>query len=253
MLRVEHLSVYYGDTAAVRDVSFRPEAGQWWMIVGPNGAGKSTLVKAMCRGIPFTGKAYLNDVEISDHSGESFARKVGVLSQNNGQVYGFTVDEVVSMGRYAWRKGYFRPRDREGEEKIRNALEATGLLGMRKRNLLTLSGGEVQRVFLAQVLAQDPQVLVLDEPANHLDFPFQKQFFDMVQAWLAHPGRTVITVMHDLTMARRYGSHALLMNRGQAVASGPVEAVLTRRNLEEVYGMDVYAWIRESLRAWEAE
>ena len=122
---------------------------------------------------------------------------------------------------------------------------------MRKRNMLTLSGGEQQRVFLAQVFAQDPDLLILDEPANHLDLPFQQELFDLIGAWLQSPGRAVITVMHDLNLARRYGTHALLLERGKCVSKGLISEVMTPENLQQVYGMDVYAWMREMLSQWQ--
>ena len=147
------------------------------------------------------------------------------------------------------------PEERLPEEpspaQIDAALEMTGLMPLRSRNIMTLSGGELQRAFLAQVLAQDPKLLILDEPANHLDLPFQKQFFDMVQEWLKQPGRAVITVMHDLTLAKKYGTHALLMNEGKAAAQGAAEEVLTRENLQAVYGMDVFGWMKELYTAWD--
>ena len=116
--------------------------------------------------------------------------------------------------------------------------------------MLTLSGGECQRVFLAQVFCQDPEILILDEPANHLDLPFQQELFSLVGDWLKRPGRAVITVMHDLTLARKYGSHALLLDRGACAAQGETSEVLTPEALQQVYGMDVYGWIRELLGTW---
>ena len=117
--------------------------------------------------------------------------------------------------------------------------------------MTALSGGELQRVFLAQVLCQDPEILILDEPANHLDLPFQQELFTLVSSWLQVPGRAVVTVMHDLSLAKRYGSHALLMDRGRCVAQGKVRDVLSPDNLRQVYGMDVHAWMRGLLAQWE--
>ncbi|MCR5296083.1 MAG: ABC transporter ATP-binding protein [Clostridiales bacterium] len=251
MLNVSRLSVRYGTKAAVSDVSFQVAEGEWWMIVGPNGAGKSSLAGAISRAVPFTGETFLDKREIRGYKSREFAQKVGMLSQNNANTYAFTVDEVVSMGRYAWHGGYFGAGDLSGKAKIQEAIDLTGLQEMRNRSMLTLSGGETQRVFLAQVLAQDPKLLILDEPANHLDLPFQKQFFDMVQEWLKQPGRAVITVMHDLTLAKKYGTHALLMNEGKAAAQGAAAEVLTRENLQAVYGMDVFGWMKELYTAWD--
>ena len=174
-----------------------------------------------------------------------------MLSQNHSAVYGFTVEEVVNLGRYARYTGFLRKGDPDGAEKIDEALKLTGLADMRKRNMLTLSGGESQRVFLAQVLCQDPEILILDEPANHLDLPFQQELFSMIGEWLKEPGRAVITVMHDLSLARKYGSHALLLDKGQCAGQGKASEVLTPEALKGVYEMDVYGWMRALLETWK--
>ena len=109
----------------------------------------------------------------------------------------------------------------------------------------------MQRTFLAQVFAQEPQLLMLDEPANHLDLVYQKHIFTLIGEWLKQPGRAVISVVHDLSLARRYGTHAVLMHQGKAVAQGETASVLTPANLQSVYGMDVAGWMREMLGQWE--
>ena len=250
MLKAEHLTVRYGEKTVLQDLSLEVREGEWWVIVGPNGAGKTTLAGALGKNVPYEGTVTLAGRDIRDISSLEYARKVGVLSQNHNAVYGFTVEEVVSLGRYARYTGFLRKVDPEGPGKIDEALALTGLSDMRKRNMLTLSGGEQQRVFLAQVLCQDPEILILDEPANHLDLPFQQELFSLIGSWLKEPGRAVITVMHDLSLARKYGSHALLMNKGKCAAQGKASEVLTPEALKNVYGMDVYGWIRDLLNAW---
>ena len=120
----------------------------------------------------------------------------------------------------------------------------TGLTALRRASVLTLSGGELQRTFLAQVFAQNPKLLILDEPANHLDLIYQKHIFSLIEAWLKQPGRAVISVVHDLSLAKKYGTHAVLMDRGRCAAQGKTAEVMTRERLEAVYGMDVYGWMR---------
>ena len=109
----------------------------------------------------------------------------------------------------------------------------------------------MQRVFLAQVFAQNPQVLILDEPANHLDMKYQQHIFTLIQKWLKEPGRAVLSVVHDLSLARRYGSHAVLMDHGRSISQGRIGEVMTPENLQRVYGMNVYAWMREMLSQWQ--
>lgn len=249
MLTVENVSVAYGDREVVKGVSFALENGQWLMLCGPNGAGKSTLVKAIAQSVRWSGRIVLEGRNIRAIRPKELGRMVGVLSQNHQLGYAFTVEEVVALGRYAYG-GPLMGRDMEGENHIRQALERTGMENLRRQSMLALSGGEMQRVFLAQVFAQDPALLMLDEPANHLDPVYQRQIFSLIGDWLKRPGRAVISVVHDLSLARRYGTHALLMTGGRAVAQGPVEAVLTRDNLNQVYGMDLYRWMEELLDCW---
>ena len=251
MLKAEHLSVRYGGKTVLQDLSLEIRAGEWWVIVGPNGAGKSTLAGALGKTVSYEGTVTLEGKDIREIPPQEYARRVGVLSQNHSAVYGFTVEEVVGLGRYARQTGFFRKGDPDGAEKMDEALEVTGLSGMRKRNMLTLSGGECQRVFLAQVFCQDPEILILDEPANHLDLPFQQELFSLIGEWVKTPGRAVATVMHDLSLSRKYGSDALLLDRGVCAGKGKASEVLTPEALKQVYGMDVYGWMRELLDTWK--
>ena len=251
MLKAEHLTVRFGEKTVLQDLSLEVREGEWWCVIGPNGAGKSTLAGALGRSVPCEGQVTLQGRDFRTFSSVEYARKVGVLSQNHASVYGFTVEEVVRMGRYARRGGFLRRGDADETRKTEEALALTGMSEMRGRNMLTLSGGEQQRVFLAQVFAQDPELLILDEPANHLDLKYQQQLFGLIGDWLKVPGRAVISVVHDLSLARRYGTHALLLDRGKSVAQGPAVEVMTPENLRRVYDMDVYAWMREMLSQWE--
>ena len=129
-------------------------------------------------------------------------------------------------------------------------MRSTGIEDFLSRPVTTLSGGEVQRVFLAQLFAQDPQILILDEPANHLDLPFQKQIFDLTDAWRRQGSKTVISVVHDLSMAKLYGTHALLLSHGRTAACGTAEDVLTDEHLSEVYGISVSDWMKKLYELW---
>ena len=249
MLKAEHVSVRYGDHAVVSDVSFHLEEGQWLMLAGPNGAGKSTLIETVSQGVPYTGRILLGGKDARTYRPAQLAKQIGVLAQRNAVGYAYTVEEVVGLGRYAHSGGLFGAQD-DGKDKVEQALEATGLTALRHASVLTLSGGELQRTFLAQVFAQDPQILILDEPANHLDLKYQQHIFSLIRTWLKTPGRAVLSVVHDLSLARKYGTHAMLMERGRCIAQGDMGSVMTRENLEAVYGMDVYGFMREMLGQW---
>lgn len=250
MLTGDHITVRYGTRTAVDDLSFRLHEGEWLMLAGPNGAGKSTLIEAIAQGRPYTGEFRWKGEDIRTLKGNVLAQRIGILSQQNRVSYAYTVEEVVELGRYAFKKGMFSGKDEQGAGQVEKALEMTGMTELRHASMLTLSGGEMQRAFLAQVFAQNPQVMILDEPANHLDLKYQKQLFSLIQTWLKEPGRAVLSVVHDLNLARRYGTHAVLMDQGRSIAQGPIEQVMTPETLRQVYGMDVYEWMRMLLSQW---
>ncbi|MBO4853716.1 MAG: ABC transporter ATP-binding protein [Oscillospiraceae bacterium] len=250
MLEVAHLTVRYGTIAAVDNCSFTVSDGQWLMIVGPNGAGKSTILNAIAQGVPYTGTIRFSGKDLKKTDAATRARSIGVLSQNHFVGYAFTVEEVVRLGRYARSSGLFSRRKTDDDAAVEDALERTGLLSLRRQSVLALSGGELQRVFLAQVFAQNPRYLLLDEPTNHLDPVYQKQIFALIEDWLKLPGRAAVSVVHDLSLAKAYGTQTLLLHRGRAVAYGDTQQVMRSENLNAVYGMDVTAWMKAMLAQW---
>jgi len=250
MLKAENITVRFGERTVVDHLSFHLHEGQWLMLVGPNGAGKSTMIETISQGVAYTGNILLEGKDIRRFKAAQLARKVGVLAQKNVVGYAYTVDEVVGLGRYAYTQSFLSARDDGGKDQVERALSLTGLTDLRHASVLTLSGGELQRTFLAQVFAQNPQILILDEPANHLDLKYQQHIFSLISDWLKTPGRAVISVVHDLSLARKYGTHAVLMNRGKNISQGKIDEVLTQDNLKTVYDMDVYGWMREMLEQW---
>ena len=253
MLNVQNLTVSYGTHTVVDDLSFSVSEGQWLMIVGPNGAGKSTVLNAITQGVGYTGSVRLHGNDVKKEKAVKRAREIGVLAQNHFVGYEFTVEEVVRLGRYAHSHGLLSGRSDADDAAVEEALVLTGMETLRNQSVLALSGGELQRTFLAQVFAQNPKLLLLDEPTNHLDLVYQKQVFGLIADWVKQPGRAVVSVVHDLSLARAFGSDALLMHKGKTVAQGHVDEVLSSANLDPVYGMDVYEWMSTMLAQWEKE
>ena len=251
LLEVSHLSVRYGTHEAVKDVSFSLHEGEWMMLVGPNGAGKSTVARALAGLIPSEGSIRLGGREIRSLRPKERARGIGIQTQNHVISYPFTVREVVSLGRYAYARGTFLGRDRDGEVEVERSLMTAGLKDLAEQSILKLSGGELQRTFLAQQFAQNPAVLVLDEPTNHLDLIYQKQIFGVIEAWRRQKGKAVITVVHDLSLARAFGDSAMLLHQGRVLSQGKAEAVFQDQRLDGAYGMNVAEWMTSLLKLWE--
>ena len=235
-LTAEHVSVLRGRTEIVHDVSFSVSDGQWLMICGPNGAGKSTLLSAVSQELPYTGLVTLDSTDLRRMKPRQLARRMAMLRQLSDLAYAYTVEEVVAMGRYAHR-GLLQA-DSGGAEAVERALQAVQLQDKRRQNILTLSGGERQR-------------MLLDEPGNHLDLRFQQELFLLIDAWRREPGHAVVSVVHDLSLARKFGTHALLLSSGRG-AYGEISAILTPSALESAWQMDVVGWLRSLGDVWQA-
>lgn len=248
MLEVQGITVSNGGKKILDSVSFTLDYGHWLMIAGPNGAGKSTIVKALSQGCPYMGSILFDGLDTSKMKPAALARRIGVLSQNHEVTYSFTVREVVALGRYPYSRS---PLCTEDADKIEAAIEATGLTEFADRSVLTLSGGELQRTFLAQLFAQEPKTIVLDEPTNNLDLMYQKQVFELIEKWVKNGDRAVISVVHDLSLARLYGTDAMLLNQGKVVAYGTPENVISNEYLNEVYSMDVVSYMRTVFSTWK--
>ena len=250
MLDARDVNVNINSKSILDKISFHVHPGEWMMLIGPNGAGKSTLLGAISQGISYQGSILFEGQDIARMKPKLRARGFALLSQRHEVGYAFTAQEVIRLGRYA-STGFLRSESSDDAFFIDQAVELTGIGDILKQNMLTLSGGEMQRVFLAQIFAQNPKLLLLDEPANHLDLKYQEQIFELISRWVRQPGRAVISVVHDLSLAKRYGGSAVLLNHGKLINQGPISTALSPESLEEVYGMNVYAWMRKLLKVWD--
>lgn len=236
LLRVENVSFQYPEAEwRLDDVSFELHEGELLAIIGPNGSGKSTLLR-LATGIlsPSAGRVMLEDNVMTAIDRRRVARILGYLPQQAQYAFDYSVEEVVGMGRFAHLTGmgFLTAND---QKVVLRSMEQTETLQYRARRLSRLSGGERQRAFLASVLAQEPRVLLLDEPTAALDIHHQARFFHLLQA-LAARGIGVAVVTHDLNLASFYCDRLLLMSRGRKRAEGGAEEILREPILREAYG-----------------
>jgi ferric hydroxamate transport system ATP-binding protein len=236
------LVLAHHDHQVVHGVSLELEPGTVTALVGPNGSGKSTVLRSLARlHRPSGGEVSLGGRAVWGHaplSGKEFAREVTLLTQHRPTPAGVSVRDVVGYGRYPYRSGW-RGVDPDGRAAVERAMALTGVTDMADRGVDELSGGELQRVWLASCLAQETSVLLLDEPTNHLDLRYQVEVLDVVRD-LANAGVAVGVVLHDLDHAAIIADRVVLLRDGRAVASGSVADVLTTGHLTEAYGITVH-------------
>ena len=250
LLELKNIAVSYGDIDVLKRVSLELNAGDWLMVVGPNGAGKSTLIGAVSGSVPSTGEVFINGRNRATMKARDIARCVGTLSQSHSVGYSFSVRELVNLGRYAHRNGLISGRNEDDTRMVEEAIAEVGLTELADHSVLTLSGGELQRAFIAQLFAQDPNVLMLDEPTNNLDLVYQKEIFDLLKEWVSQKDRAILSVVHDLGLARAYGTKALLLSGGNTVSYGAINEVFSDEMISETYGLDIREWMSKLYSHW---
>lgn len=209
-------------------------------LIGHNGSGKSTLLKLLARQQPpAAGTIRFEGKPLSDWGDRPFARKVAYLPQATPAAAGMLVRELVALGRYPWHGalGRFGQIDRD---KVEEAMKLTDVASMADRLVDTLSGGERQRVWLAMLVAQDAECLLLDEPISALDVAHQIEVLSLVQSLSHARGLGVVVVLHDVNMAARFCDHIIALHTGRIIANGPPDDILTTEALRAIYGVDMH-------------
>jgi iron complex transport system ATP-binding protein len=228
-----------GGRQLLHSIDLSIEPGDRLAIVGPNGAGKTTLLRCLYRAVkPSEGRVLLDGRNFDSLSPRDIAQRIAVVVQETPASFPFTVEDIVMMGRIPWRKG-LSGKASQDRAKAHHAMEHLNLHGMEKRSFGTLSGGEKQRVLVARALAQEPQLLILDEPSNHLDIRNQLEILDL----LAGLGITIITTLHDINLAAGFASKAAILHNGQMIAYGAPKEVLTPEHISSAFDVKTQAHI----------
>ncbi len=237
-LTVEHVSVELGGRPIVEDVSFSVEHGEWVTLIGPNGAGKTTLVRAVAGLLAHRGTIAIDGRPLRRLGRRELARQVAVVPQVPLMPNAMTIREYVLLGRTPY-VSYAGRESRRDHAAVEQALGRLDLLELADRELGTLSGGERQRAVLARALAQEAQLLLLDEPTTALDAGRQQEALELIDELRLDAGLTVVATMHDLTVAGQYAPRLLLLSGGRIVAQGTGAEVLTEAIVAEHYGARV--------------
>ena len=236
-LRAEQIRLAYDDEIVIDRLDLAIPDGQITAIVGPNACGKSTLLRALARLLtPSTGQVILDGKQIHSLGTREVARRLGLLPQSPTAPDGILVVDLVARGRTPHQR-IFQQWSREDERAVRRALQATGTFDLAERPVDELSGGQRQRVWIAMALAQDTELLLLDEPTTFLDISHQMDVLGLVHDLNHQRGRTIVIVLHDLNLASRYAHHMVMMRGGDIVAAGQPTDIITNTSVHEVFGL----------------
>lgn len=238
-INVKDLKFNYGKKNVLNSINLEFEEGKFYGIVGPNGSGKTTLVKLIGNLLKFSqGSIEVDGENLSAYAEKKIARKMAFIPQMFYLNVAFTIEDVVAMGRYPYMKT-MEPLKETDLEIVRDALVKTNLWDLRHRYVNEISGGELQRVILARGLAQQTDILLLDEPLSHLDIYHQLDILNLTRELCKSQKKTILCVMHDLNFALEYCDDLLLLNKGKIHAFGEAKEVLTVDNIHKVYNIKV--------------
>ncbi|OTN76594.1 hypothetical protein A5886_001671 [Enterococcus sp. 8G7_MSG3316] len=237
MIETINLHKSYGNTQILTACDLQLPEGQVIALIGPNGAGKSTLLSLLSRVLgERTGDIYLDGKELRQWTGKELAQKLAYLQQSNQYGVHLTVKELVAFGRYPYNRGRQTEQD---AQIIASAIRKVGLEAYQERSIHALSGGQLQRVYLAMVLAQETDYILLDEPLNNLDLKHATQLMNHLTELVQAEKKTVIIVLHDINYAARYASYIVAMKNGQVLQAGTTAEVIQESVLSELYELPI--------------
>lgn len=239
-LRAESIEVGYGDKPIINNLSINIPDQKITSIIGANGCGKSTLLKSMARIIPYQkGQVVLDGKRIHKEPTKNLAKKLAMLPQKPGLVEGLTVRELVAYGRFPHQSG-FGPMSKHDREIIHWALDVTGTANYSEKDVNALSGGQLQRVWIAMALAQETDIIFLDEPTTYLDLAHQLEVLELLEALNKNQKRTIVMVLHDINQAARFSDHIIAMKDGEIIKAGGSDEIMNPTVLKDVYNIEAF-------------
>lgn len=237
MIDLQKVNKLYHGKSVVKDVQLTIPEKKLTAFIGPNGAGKSTVLSMISRLIPKdTGEIYLDHNEVKAWKSNELAKKLSILRQSNEINVQITVKELVEFGRFPYTKGKLTTKD---QKIVQGSLEHLGLEEIADQSIDTLSGGQLQRAYIAMVLAQDTDYILLDEPLNNLDMNFAVQIMQILKKLVQEIGKTIVIVLHDINFAASYADEIVAMKEGQLFTQGTTQEMIKKDVLDELYEMDI--------------
>ena len=237
-IEVRDLTLAYGSETVLDALSLPIPVGQITVLAGPNGCGKSTLLRAIRRlHAPRSGQVLLDEADMAHLPGKELGRRIGLLAQSPTAPQDMTVEELVRLGRYP-HQAILQPWSPRDDAAVAGAMAGTGVTALRHRRIGSLSGGQLQRAWIAMVLAQETDTICLDEPVNHLDMAHQLDCLELVARLNRQEGRTIVIVLHDLNLAARYADQLVFVHGGRVHSRGTPEELMTSARIAEVFNVD---------------
>lgn len=238
MIRVEGLNKSYGNKKVVNNVSFNIEKNKITSLIGPNGAGKSTVLSMISRTIKKDlGKIFIDNKELSLWNEDDLSKKIGILKQSNNIMMRLTIQELVEFGRFPHSKGYINNEDKII---VKEALEYMELYEIKDKYIDELSGGQLQRAYIAMVIAQDTEYILLDEPLNNLDMKHSVNMMKRLKNLAEEKDKTIIIVLHDINFASKYSDNIIIFKEGEVIINETKENVIKKEILEDAYEIDFH-------------
>ncbi len=252
-LKLENIASGYGGLDIIKNISFSLEYGQNLSILGPSGCGKTTLLKTMVGIINQSrGNIFIDDKNINNIKRFEIAKRISMLSQLSNTYFSFSIFDTVMLGRYIHMKGVFSKPSKIDIDIVENCLKAVHLLDIKDKEINTLSGGQLQRVFLARTFAQEPSIILLDEPTNHLDIGNQISLLDYMHEWASIGNRCIVGVLHDINLSLRLSDKVLLLKDGDILFYGD-SLSMDKELFNILYDMNVVKFMNASLREWNTK
>lgn len=237
-IETKELTLSYGETIIIEEMDLRIPKGEITVFIGGNGCGKSTLLRSIARLLkPTTGTVYIEGIAIGNMSTKDVAKQMAILPQSSVAPEGLTVLQLVKQGRYPYQT-WLKQWTKEDEKQVNDALKATGVENLKDRTVDSLSGGQRQRAWIAMTLAQDTDIILLDEPTTYLDMAHQIEILDLLFELNEKENRTIVMVLHDLNLACRYAHNIVAIKNKEIFAQGKPEEVISSDLVEKVFGME---------------
>jgi len=251
MLNITNLNAFFETEHILKDISFNADLQSKIGIIGPNGSGKTTLLKSIAGITPTKGEIYLNNQNLQKLKSHERAKNIALLQQTSQILFPFTIYETVMQGRYTHQNQTFISKmSTDDKQIVEYWLNRTGLWKLRNRSIKQLSGGQLQRVFLARVMVQEPNIVLLDEPTNHLDLKAQIELTEFLDEWKNEkPHRIVIGVFHDLNLALTFADQIIGLQNGNLVINNKTNEI-NKKDLNDIFGIDLIKFMKNSLQYW---